>query len=233
MLIDSKLPLHVSLNNKTYLLDWKSDHYFLRLLNDATKISRRVDKINKNAGTSTDIVTKAVSNSTEIKFQYQIPDYMPTHIRDFFDESKLPNPTYSTYVQCHITSAFIPDNSLTILIGYAEKYRKYFYPLIFNLDNQVFYLTSQPIYYNYNQIPSIETEFQLPILKLKYNFGYFSSENTDETSNPIDSSIENTSSVALPAYIETTPTEDCYNLIRIFTLNPPTDLYQIITSISE
>jgi len=250
MLIDSRLPLNVTVNHQQYLLDWQNDQYILRRLTDKKSDGDGDgggdgdgdgdgdgggggdgdgdgggggggdgDGDGGGGGGGGDDNSELSSDSI-IKFQYQIPDYLSSHIRDFFNETKLPVPAYSTYFQCHLNNTFIPDNSLTILVGYAEKYRKYLYPLIFHLDSGLYYLTGQPIYYNYNQVHSIETEsHDIPVLTIRYNF-----DNPNENQN--QNEISNNESVGERG---SWPSEESYNLIRIFTLNPPTVLYQIIT----
>jgi len=102
---------------------------------------------------------RTIRGAVIIRFKYKIAEELNIHIRNWFREDKLPDPRQSRFTQVKLKPGlFMPELHLAVLIGYVEKYRKYLYPMMFDLKNQTCYLTGQPIYYNHDQWPMINQE---------------------------------------------------------------------------
>jgi hypothetical protein len=86
-----------------------------------------------------------------LKFSYKLPNDTHQHIANWFTENRLPN-----LKQCSYNYVYINDDKLCFLVGYREKYRKYYIPLVFDLESKTYYQSSQPVYFNYNQNPIID-----------------------------------------------------------------------------
>ena len=133
-----ELPLNIKINNGWFYLDW-----------DDGEVGA------KKPG----YVLRTIRGAVIIRFKYKIAEELNIHIRNWFREDKLPDPRQSRFTQVKLKPGlFMPELHLAVLIGYVEKYRKYLYPMMFDLKNQTCYLTGQPIYYNHDQWPMINQE---------------------------------------------------------------------------
>ena len=135
------------------------------------------------------------------------------HIRNWFTLENLPPPDQCTYIQCDIKSLFFPAHSICLLVGFAEKYRKYFYPIQIDLPRMSCYLTGQPIYYNFNQSVTLDVLSEPPLLRI-HSF----SKTNDDLAIYQPRSKRNLDLFWEPPI----------NLIRVFMINPNPDLYKLI-----
>ena len=148
--------------------------------------------------------------------KYQLPiDEKSVHLTNWFIEDRLPELEQCNFYQCQFTKetlTLLKEDYLYLLVGYAEKYRKYIYPLVIDPVNLDYWMTSQPIYYNYNQKVSIDclndhskwSLGNIPMLKIQsfghqQQYGYHNHQHHRS--------------------------ETKINLIRCFTLNPSPAVY--------
>src|SRR3990172_538090 len=149
-----ELPLNIKINNGWFYLDWDDGEVGAK--KPGVQVTSEPGVRSKG---EPGYVLRTIRGAVIIRFKYKIAEELNIHIRNWFREDKLPDPRQSRFTQVKLKPGlFMPELNLAVLIGYVEKYRKYLYPMMFDLKNQTCYLTGQPIYYNHDQWPMINQE---------------------------------------------------------------------------
>ena len=129
------LPFPVKISNQSFLLDYRDG---------AFQIDYFKNRIVK-------------------RFTYRMPETANTHIRNWFTAERLPSPNRCVFYQYsrpyNVKSACCVacrkrlekiTSDLMILMEYTERYKRYLYLMYFDLTDDVFFLVTQPISYNFD-----------------------------------------------------------------------------------